>query len=150
VPLDRLVATVDCAKQLGLIILDACRDNPFASTMRRRLHPTRGLPFVEPTRPASIEPPALRQVEPTSRTSLIGFAAKARTAAADVNADHRLFSIAVLNNLFEPGLDVRLAFVRVRDEVLKTTSERHEPFVYGSLGGQHVTLVPAPAQVQVP
>jgi hypothetical protein len=48
-------------------------------------------------------------------------------------------------NLTVPGLDVRLAFGRVRDEVLKSTANRQEPFVYGSLGGGNIALVPAPA-----
>ena len=32
----------------------------------------------------------------------------------------------------------------MRDDVLKTTNNAQEPFVYGSLGGNDVTLVPAP------
>jgi hypothetical protein len=46
----------------------------------------------------------------------------------------------------EPGLDLRLAFGRVRDDVLKSTSNRQEPFVYGSLGGETTALVPAVAK----
>jgi uncharacterized caspase-like protein len=33
--LDRILAVVEPAKQLRLVILDACRDNPFAKTMKR-------------------------------------------------------------------------------------------------------------------
>src|SRR5439155_25204400 len=44
----------------------------------------------------------------------------------------------------EPGLDLRIAFGRVRDEVPRSTARRQEPFVYGSLGGATVALVPAP------
>jgi peptidoglycan hydrolase-like protein with peptidoglycan-binding domain len=51
--------------------------------------------------------------------------------------------------LFVAGLDVRLAFGRVRDEVLKSTKNRQEPFVSGSLGGAHLSLVPAPVQPAV-
>ena len=39
---------------------------------------------------------------------------------------------------------MRRAFGFVRDEVLKTTGNKQEPFVYGSLGGEDVALVPAP------
>ena len=53
VSLDRILETVEQAKQLRLIILDACRDNPFAKTMIRtgaaRALTTRGLITVEPT-----------------------------------------------------------------------------------------------------
>src|SRR6202042_2026014 len=41
--------------------------------------------------------------------------------------------------------DVRRAFGFVRDDVIKATASRQEPFVYGSLGGDDVPLVPAPA-----
>jgi hypothetical protein len=58
------------------------------------------------------------------------------------------FTTALLKHLASPGLDVRLAFGRIRDEVLKSTGYRQEPFVYGSLGGDTVALVPQlPAQV---
>jgi uncharacterized caspase-like protein len=36
IDLNRLIATVDGVKRLRLIILDACRDNPFLSVMKRR------------------------------------------------------------------------------------------------------------------
>jgi hypothetical protein len=45
-----------------------------------------------------------------------------------------------------PGLDVRLAFGRIRNEVMRATNNRQEPFVYGALGGDNVALVPAPPQ----
>ncbi len=35
--LDRLLVTIEPAKQLRLVILDACRDNPFAKTMKRTI-----------------------------------------------------------------------------------------------------------------
>jgi len=35
IPLERLVSSADGAKRLRLLILDACRDNPFVGTMRR-------------------------------------------------------------------------------------------------------------------
>jgi uncharacterized caspase-like protein len=35
--LDRVLVTIEPAKQLRLVILDACRDNPFAKTMRRTI-----------------------------------------------------------------------------------------------------------------
>jgi chemotaxis protein histidine kinase CheA len=50
----------------------------------------------------------------------------------------------LLNHLATPGLDLRIAFGQVRDDVLKATANRQEPFVYGSLGGSTVSLVPTP------
>jgi hypothetical protein len=43
----------------------------------------------------------------------------------------------------EPGLDIRMALGKVRDEVLATTGNAQEPSIYGSLGGTNIFLVPA-------
>ena len=132
--LERLVSSADGAKRLRLVILDACRDNPFTNSMRReRKIANRAVVS------------GLGKVEPTSTDTLIAYAAKAGSTADDGDGQHSPFTTAVLKNLTVPGLDVRLAFGRVRDEVLKITSNRQEPFVYGSLGGGNIALVPAPA-----
>ena len=133
IPLERLVASADGAKRLRLIVLDACRDNPFVKSMRRERKTA--------TRAVSA---GLGKVEPTSTDTLIAYAAKAGSTADDGDGLHSPFTTAVLKNLTVPGLDVRLAFGRVRDEVLKMTDSRQEPFVYGALGGGNIALVPAP------
>ena len=136
--LERLVSSADGAKRLRLIILDACRDNPFVTTMKRERK------MASRAAVAS----GLGKVEPTSTDTLIAYAAKAGSTADDGDGQHSPFTTAVLKNLTVPGLDVRLAFGRVRDEVLKATGNRQEPFVYGSLGGGNIALVPAPATPQ--
>ena len=55
------------------------------------------------------------------------------------------FTAALVEHLAVPGLDLRLALGRVRDEVMDKTGNKQEPFVYGSLGGATVALVAAPA-----
>src|SRR3984957_4400401 len=55
--LDRVLVAVEPAKQLRLIILDACRDNPFSRTMKRTIGSRsvgRGLAKVEPSAPNTI------------------------------------------------------------------------------------------------
>lgn len=127
--LDRVVRALEPAKRLRLIILDACRDNPFLRSMQRTVA-TRAVVG------------GLARVEPTSSDTLIAFAAKAGSTAADGDGANSPFTAALLKNIAVPGLDVRLAFGRVRDDVLKSTGSRQEPFVYGSLGGSTVALVP--------
>jgi hypothetical protein len=86
----------------------------------------------------------LAQVEPASPNTLIAYSAKAGSTALDGDTNSP-FTIALSKHLTTPGLDVRRAFGFVRDDVLKDTANRQEPFVYGSLGGDDVPLVPAPA-----
>ncbi|WP_439409556.1 caspase family protein [Bradyrhizobium sp. DASA03076] len=129
-PLDRVLFAIEPAKQLRLVILDACRDNPFAKTMKRTVA-SRAIGR------------GLAKVEPTSPNTMIAFAAKAGSTASDGDAKNSPFATALVERLPTPGLDLGKAFRFVRDDVLKATGNKQEPFVYGSLGGDDVSLVPA-------
>jgi uncharacterized caspase-like protein len=129
--LDRVLLAIEPAKKLRLVILDACRDNPFSKNMKR-------------TVASRAIGQGLAKVEPNSPNMLIAYSAKAGSTAADGDGNNSPFTIALSRHLTTPGLDVRRAFGFVRDDVLKTTNNRQEPFVYGSLGGDDVPLVPAP------
>jgi uncharacterized caspase-like protein len=127
--LDRVLVTIEPAKQLRLVILDACRDNPFAKTMKRTIG-SRAIGR------------GLAKIEPNSPNTLIAFASKAGSTASDGDSKNSPFTAALVKHIARPGLDLRKAFGFVRDEVLKNTSNRQEPYVYGSLGGDDVPLVP--------
>ncbi|MBR0847728.1 caspase family protein [Bradyrhizobium diazoefficiens] len=136
ISLDRILQAVEPAKQLRLIILDACRDNPFAKSMRRTVASrtlARGLARVEPAQP----------------NTLIAFAAKGGSIALDGNSGNSPFASALLKHLGTPGLELGKAFRLVRDEVLNATGNKQEPLVYGSLGGNDVALVPVAAPAPV-
>jgi uncharacterized caspase-like protein len=128
VSLERVLKVLEPAKRLRLVILDACRDDPFAKTMKRTIA-SRAIGR------------GLARVEPVTSDTLIAFAAKAGSTAADGDGVFSPFTAALLKHIATPGLDVRIAFGRVRDEVLKSTGRRQEPFVYGSLGGANLALV---------
>ena len=128
--LDRILIAVEPVRKLRLVILDACRDNPFAKSMKR-------------TVASRAIGQGLAKVEPTSPNVLIAYSAKAGSTAADGDGKNSPFTIALSKHLTTPGLDVRRAFGFVRDDVLKSTGNRQEPFVYGSLGGEDMPLVPA-------
>ncbi|QWG22454.1 caspase family protein [Bradyrhizobium sediminis] len=129
ISLDRVLKALDGAKRLKLVILDACRDNPFTKTMKRTVS-TRSIGR------------GLAKIEPSMSDTLVAYAAKAGAVANDGDGQNSPFASALVKYIAEPGLDLRLAFGRVRDEVLKSTAYRQEPFVYGSLGGETVALVP--------
>jgi uncharacterized caspase-like protein len=129
ISLDRVLKALDPAKRLKLVILDACRDNPFTRTMKRTVA-SRAIGR------------GLAKIEPSMSDTLVAYAAKAGAVAADGDGQNSPFAIALLKHITEPGLDLRIAFGRVRDDVLKATGNRQEPFVYGSLGGENLSLVP--------
>jgi uncharacterized caspase-like protein len=134
ITLDRIVGAVDGAKRLHLVIIDACRDNPFVVTMRRQASArtaSRGL---------------ARRIEPPSTDTLIVYAAKPGTTSEDGGGEHSPFTTALLNNLAMPGLDIRTALGQVVDEVKRITGNRQEPYWHGSLGGGAISIVPPPSQ----
>jgi uncharacterized caspase-like protein len=136
IPLDRLMLATQGAKKLSLIILDACRDNPFLRA---------------PARAAAKRSVANRlvSVEPTGSDTLIAYAAKAGSVSYDGSGANSPFTTALVKYIAQPGLDIRLALGKVRDDVLTSTGNRQEPFVYGSLGGTDISLVPAPAAAKI-
>jgi formylglycine-generating enzyme required for sulfatase activity len=131
VPLDRVTQLLEPARRLRLVILDACRDNPFVHSMRR----------IAGTRSIGR---GLAKVEVLTSDTLIAFAARAGSTAEDGKGANSPYTSALVKHLATPGLDVRLAFGRVRDEVLRSTKNQQEPFVYGSLGGTEISLVAGP------
>ncbi|PSO23872.1 caspase family protein [Bradyrhizobium sp. MOS002] len=135
--LDRVLVAIEPAKRLRLVILDACRDNPFSKNMKR-------------TMASRAVARGLAKVEPSSPNTLVAFAAKAGLTALDGDGKNSPFATALAHHLATPGLDLRKAFGYVRDEVLQATTNRQEPFIYGSLGGDDVVLAPAAAPTAPP
>lgn len=129
VALDRVLQAIEPAKKLRLVILDACRDNPFARTMKRSLS---GRSSVR----------GLAGVEPGKANTLIAFAARGGSIADDGHGANSPYTTALLKHLATPGVDLRKAFGLVRDEVIKLTDHKQEPFLYGSLGGADMALIP--------
>ena len=131
VPLELVSRAVERASGLRLVILDACRENPFAVQMQRA-GATRSIGR------------GLARVAPSGET-LIAYAAKEGTVASDGAGRNSPYSEALLGHLEEPGLEVGLMFRKVRDTVVGLTGGRQEPFVYGSLSSRGVYLAAAPA-----
>jgi hypothetical protein len=130
ISLDRLLAATGRVKKLSLIILDACRENPF-----------RPAPGAAPATPSISA--GLAGIAPTAPGMLIAFAAKAGSVSFDGAGPNSPFTSALVKYIAQPGQDIRIALGKVRDEVLRETGNRQEPYVYGSLGGEDVALVAA-------
>jgi hypothetical protein len=132
VSLDRIIWALQSVRRLRLILLDACRDNPFAAKLRNagaRATPRGGL----------------AKIEEVSADTLVAYAAKAGSVSYDGDGVNSPYATALIKHLAEPGLDIRIALGRVRDDVVAMTGGRQEPFIYGSLGGATIPLVPATA-----
>jgi len=119
--LETVVQVVNGAR-MRLIILDACRNNPFEASMQRSIR----------TRAVSR---GLAEIEPEGET-LVVYSAKAGSTAADGDGANSPFATALARRLPQPGLEIGLLFRSVRDDVLAATGRTQEPFTYGSLSGQ--------------
>lgn len=128
VPMEKALLAVEGASELSLVILDACRDNPFAKTMRQSggtRSVGRGLALVEP-----------------AGNSLVAYAAKGGTTAMDGEGENSPYAAALIEALQEPDVELSLLFRKVRDSVLEATDGVQEPFVYGSLSAKELFLNP--------
>jgi hypothetical protein len=114
---------VAAAKTLGLVILDACRNNPF-STMRRPA--TRSVQML-----------GLAPVAPADNV-LVAYAARDGTVAADGAGRNSPYAAALLKHIETPGLEVDFLFRNVRDDVMAATKNEQQPFVYGSLSSTEI------------
>src|SRR5262249_62353674 len=72
------------------------------------------------------------------------------TAEDGVGSSNSPYTTALIKHLPTPGLDIELALRRVRDEVLRATKNKQEPFKYGSLGGAEIALISKPAEAELP
>jgi len=130
ISLGGVVPIASRAKRLGLIILDACRDNPFSRQIQMsqpgRALASRGFVPVEP--PNSV---------------LVAFAAKHGTTAADGAGPNSPYTAALLHNLETPGLEINYLFRSIHDEVYAATERQQEPYVYGTLSKEPIYLKPA-------
>lgn len=123
IALGDVLTQIEGARQLRLVILDACRNNVF--------------PMAGATRSVSR---GLARIEPDSNT-LVVYAAREGTTAADGRGGaHSPFTQSLLRHIATPALEIRLLFGRVRDDVMAATSRAQQPHVYGTLGGAEIYL----------
>jgi tetratricopeptide (TPR) repeat protein len=122
VPTAQVMHAIDGARQLRVVILDACRNNPFADTMKRTAGGGRDIGR------------GLARIEP-ARGTLVLYSAKEGTIAADGDGANSPFAMALAKHLTEPGIEVDKMFRLVIDDVFDATANKQEPFMYGSLPG---------------
>jgi uncharacterized caspase-like protein len=122
VALEQVIAAVGGAHKLRLVMLDACRDNPFAPTMER----TMALKLVDK---------GFSNIEPGAGFMVV-YAAKHGETALDGEGKDSPFAVAVAHDIKEPHVEVRKLFDIIRDDVWNATKHGQQPFTYGSPSGR--------------
>ena len=133
---DELVSAVERARRLRIVILDSCRDDPFAGgsseivsvNVRKRVRAGLAKPSPE-------------------RGTLVAYAAEDGKTASDGGGINSPFAVALAENLRKENLEIGLVFRRVRDEVLRATDNQQVPHTYGSLSGEPYFLAGSNRQI---
>ncbi|MDP3674040.1 MAG: caspase family protein [Novosphingobium sp.] len=128
---DRLLESLS-GSRMRMIVLDACRNNPFGNTWKR------GYRSV---------PSGLAGMEVDD--VLVLYAAAPGQLATDGNtgAANSPFALSLAKRLPEPGLAVQLLGGVVRDDVLAATGGKQRPFVSASITGTPIYLKAAPTSL---
>ncbi|UVO37989.1 caspase family protein [Bradyrhizobium arachidis] len=123
VALEQVIAAVGAARKVRLVILDACRDNPFAPTMQHTL----SLKLVDK---------GFSNIEPGAGFMVVYAAKHGETAIDGDNGADSPFSTALARELKVPKVEIRKLFDIVRDDVWSATRHVQQPFSYGSPPGR--------------
>jgi tetratricopeptide (TPR) repeat protein len=123
VALEQVIAAVGAARKVRLVILDACRDNPFAATMQHTL----SLKLVDK---------GFSNIEPGAGFMVVYAAKHGETAIDGDNGADSPFSTALARDIKEPKVEIRKLFDIVRDDVWSATKHEQQPFTYGSPPGR--------------
>lgn len=140
VPLDQVMGAIDGARKLKLVMLDACRDNPFANApAAAAVPPAAQAASAAETGTRSLSTRSvgrgLGEVK-VSGASLVVYAAKHGQTALDGEGENSPFAVAVVQRMATPGVEINKVFRLVRDDVMEATAGRQEPYTYGSLPGR--------------
>ena len=130
IALRQVLAAVRGARRLRLVVLDACRNNPFRSRM---------VPVAGRTRQISR---GLALIEPGGDT-LVWYAAKDGSFALDGDGRNSPFTTAFLKHLQTPGLELGKLFREIVADVRVATREAQTPWAYGTRGREDFFFVPA-------
>ena len=124
---DRVLGKMEDAKnKINIVILDACRDNPFERSWTRT---AKGRGLATMTAPVG---------------SVIAFATSPGSTASDGTGKNGLYTSGLLTYINEPGITAIQMFQKVTAYVFKKSSNQQLPWVSTSLTGDFY-LVPGSA-----
>jgi hypothetical protein len=125
-------------ERVNVVILDACRDNPFAAVLAKQK--TRALVVERGLTPIDGD---------LARGTLIAFASDPKSSALDgPTGAHSPFTEAFLAHLFDAGVPIDTVMSRVRNDVWEKTGHHQLPWVNTSLIGEY-ELNPQPTSEPV-
>ncbi|MCK1391006.1 caspase family protein [Bradyrhizobium sp. 1] len=126
IPLPIAIAGAARARRLGLVILDAMRENPFPAKPDGRNGGDRvAAPAGAP-----------------SRNTLVFFPTEPGRTAEEGEGRNSVFAAALLKYLPQADLEINFVFRNIRDDVRAATQQKQTPYMYGQLSKDRIYLNP--------
>jgi TPR repeat protein/uncharacterized caspase-like protein len=116
--------------RLSLVILDACRDNPFARSFRSA---ARGFKLLD-----------------APSGTFIAYATAPGKLAADGDGENGVYTAEVLKAMSEPGLNLEQVFKHVADAVERRTASAQTPWISSSFRGEFYFFEPTMVNISPP
>jgi hypothetical protein len=127
IDLDLVLSATEGA-EMRVVVLDACRNNPFGHTWKRAQRAV-----GEGLAPIDVD------------DVLVIYSAGPGQTASDGRGANSPFAEALAKRLPQPGLAIQLLGGLVRDDVLRATGDHQRPFISASITGTPFMLVPGAA-----
>ncbi|WP_306222460.1 caspase family protein [Bosea beijingensis] len=121
--LNDVVNALNYARGVKIMVLDACRNNPFVGLLAKR-QATRGFSVGSGLAPVQ-----------RAQGMVIAYATQANDVAADGAGRNSPFTAALVREIDQPGLEVAALFRRVQKSVYDTTAGKQTPELSLSLLG---------------
>lgn len=110
-------------KQVGVILLDACRSNPFSRSLKRSLVASRAASVSDGLAPISASGGGL----------VVAFATAPGDTASDGSGRNSPFTTALLKWMPEKGLEIEQVMKRVKSDVSASTGNDQRPWTNSDL-----------------
>ena len=115
----------DAGNELNIVILDACRNNPFARSFR------------------SVSQGLAQMDAPTG--SIVAYATAPNAVASDGKGTNGMYTKYLLQNMTTPGIPIEEVFKRVRIAVMGESAKKQVPWESSSIAGYfYLAGTPAP------
>lgn len=124
IKLQDVIADLQAASKIRILIVDACRDNDAVQQLASTLPKSRSSAFAR----------GLAKTEADG--TLVVFATQPNKVAADGAGRNSPFTAALLARIRQPSVDVRVLMARVRSDVVEATRGAQRPEVWDSLIGE--------------
>jgi len=121
---DDVIANLQRASGVRILMLDACRDNPLADQLLAQANPARAVAITR----------GLARIKQTAGT-VIAYSTQPGAVAADGEGRNSPFAAAFIQQVSKPGVEIGPLFRHVAADVYKATNERQLPEVTFSLLG---------------